>query len=84
MVITPLDITKILQAAAPIAASVASIANNKSEVKEKEIKQEPIKINVTVNNTFYTRTENESVALAEKLQEKVIDEAIQTGSRYLL
>lgn len=82
--ITPLDITKILTAAAPIAASVASIANsNKPEVKETK-QEQPIKINVTVNNTFYTKSEKESVALAEKLQEKVVDEAVQVGSRYFL
>lgn len=81
---TPYDITKILTAAAPIAASVASIANN-SEVREKESKQEqPIKISVTVNNTFYTKSERDSVSLAEKIHEKVVDEAVQSCSRYLL
>ena len=82
---TPLDIVNVLTAAAPIVASVASIANT----PEPEIRKEtPIvtntnNISVTVNNYFYTNSEREAMSAASAMQGEIIG-AITSGTRYML
>ena len=84
MVGTPIDIVKVLTAAAPIVASVASMVNaNKSENIKKEENKEP-KINVTINNNFYTNSEKEAVVAATQVQKQVIDGTSATNTRYLI
>ena len=77
------DIAKVLTAAAPIVASIVAIAT-KTEVedkKEKEKKEEPV--SVTINNTFYTTSEDDAKRAAKIIQEQ-IDKARSSETRYML
>lgn len=80
---TPADIVKVLAAAAPIAASVASIAN-KSEVVEKERKEPNVtnNISITMTNNFYVNSEKDAMNLASQMQNKLLSGISET--RYML
>ena len=80
---TPLNIVKILTAAAPIAASVASLANSNSENIERKEPSSVTNISITVNNNFYTKPERETINLANQMQDKLIAD-IFSGDRYKL
>lgn len=81
---TPLDIVKVLTAAAPIAASVASIANNdRTENKERKETSSVTNISITINNTFYSKPDRESVDYANQMQNKLISD-LMSGERYKL
>ena len=74
MITTPIDIVKVLTAAAPIVASLASLAN-KSENTEKEkkvVKDEEPKVCVTINNVFYTNSEKDAELAASKVCNQLI------------
>ena len=82
---TPADIVKVLSAAAPIAASVASLAN-KSEPVTVERKETPTitnNISVTVNNHFFTNSEKDAMCFASQMQNELIG-TISSGTRYML
>ena len=81
---TPADIVKILGAAAPIAVTVASMAN-KSEVAERKEPTNNITNNVSivVNNHFYTNSERDALCIASKIQNEMIG-TISSGTRYML
>lgn len=80
---SPLDIVKVLTAAAPIAASVASMANNKSETIERKEPSITNNISVTINNNFYTSSEKDAKLLASQMQNDLIS-TISSGTRYML
>ena len=78
----PLDIIQVLTAAAPIAASVASIVSgDKSERIETCSRPS---INVTINNNFYISSKEEALSAANRIQDQAIDSVINSGSRYII
>jgi hypothetical protein len=78
---TPADIVKVLAAAAPIAASVASMAN-KSEVVERKEPSVTNNVSITVVNNFYTNSEKEAMCLASEMQSNMFRNFSET--RYML
>ena len=64
---TPADIAKVLAAAAPIAASVASMAN-RSEITERKEPAVTNNVNVTIVNNFYTNSERDAMCLVSEMQ----------------
>ena len=88
---TPADIVKILGAAAPIAASVASLAsgsNSKPEVIVEKERKEPNanitnNISVTMTNNFYVNSEKEAMQIANQMQNQFANN-IFSGTRYML
>lgn len=80
---TPLDIINVLTAAAPIVASVASIANTPEPVIHKENPNVTNNISITVNNHFYTGTEREAIDTASRLQNDLIGN-VTSDNRYTL
>ena len=81
---TPLDIVNVLTAAAPIVASVASIASTpEPTVIRKETPTVTNNISVTVNNHFYTNSEREAMITAMQMQNEIIG-TITSGTRYML
>ena len=74
MITTPIDIVKVLTAAAPIVASLASMATNTEKEKEKEKKGKDAEpnISVTINNTFYTNSEKDAEMAASKICNQLI------------
>lgn len=83
---TPADIVKVLTAAAPIVATVASAAN-KSENRVVERKETPNitnNISVTYNNYFYTNSVNEAMDIASKMQNPIPSFLNSSEDRYSL
>ena len=82
---SPIDIVRVLTAAAPIVASVASVAN-KAENIEKERKDTPCitnNISITTNNYFYTKPGIDDINIANKMQSDLLN-SISSGTRYTL
>lgn len=81
----PSDIATILTAAAPIVASIASSvsANNKSEESQKGGTSEK-SVNVTINNHFYTNSEQDAIRAATQIQNQVVSSVVPYGRRYEL
>ena len=76
----PLNFVDVLTAAAPIVASLASIANkNKPEVEGKQKT-----ISVTINNNFYTNSVKEAEVVASNLHDDMIKTIATAGNRYVL
>jgi hypothetical protein len=76
----PIDIVNVLTAAAPIVASVASIANSKlpENIERKDTK--PVNnISITINNFYVNKDQN----APNNTQQQILD-ALQTGSRYII
>ena len=75
----------ILTAAAPIVASVASIASKPEPVVEVRKEQPNItnNISVTYNNYFYTSSPQEAMGIASQMQ-KQIPNFIPSENRYSL
>ena len=85
MIMTPFDIVSVLTAAAPIAASLASIANKNSSEEEKKNKENSSKpVNVTINNHFYTNSEEEAKVAASKIQDQLIECIVSSKNRYII
>ena len=83
----PSDIVKVLAAAAPIVASVASIANkeNKPEIVEKESPTvNNISISVTNNNHFYGTPNTQTIQAASNIGKSILDTIAPTGPRYII
>lgn len=78
---TPADIVKVLAAAAPIAASVASMAN-KTEVVEKKEPSVTNNVSITVVNNFYTNSEKDAMYVASEMQNRMFSNLSET--RYML
>lgn len=85
---TPFDIVKVLTAAAPIAASVASIVNNSDcdEKPEKKVEQEKQvvtnTINISVTNNFFTKPDADTLQIATEAQSNVLDKVGIAAKRY--
>lgn len=78
-----IDLMKVLTAVTPIVTSIASMNNNKNtEVKEVD-KAEP-KINITINNHFYTNPSVRELQAVEEANKKIIDEISENKNRYFL
>ena len=82
---TPLDIVNVLTAAAPIVATVASIANKPEQIVEVRKEQPNItnNISVTYNNYFYTSSPQEAMGLASQMQRQMPN-FIPSENRYSL
>lgn len=87
---SPYAIVKVLSAAAPIVASVASVANsNKPSEVVVEKKDPPVTKNhtnnITINivNNFNVSSTNEASDLANRMQGQLMN-AISSGTRYTL
>ena len=78
---TPADIAKVLAAAAPIAASVASMAK-KSEVVERREPSVTNNVSITITNNFYTNSEKDAMRLASQMQNQMFSGLSET--RYML
>lgn len=82
----PFDIVKILTAAAPIAASVASIV--KDEKKEPEIierKEPPVNnITISITNNFYSNSNQDSMKIASDIEQQVLRALSSSGPRYII
>ena len=83
MMIRPVDLAKVLTAAAPIVASIAAIAN-KSESIDKNEKEREKPISVTINNTFYTNSQRDAEMVAEKINEQLTKGVYYSDIRYKL
>lgn len=88
---TPFDIVKVLTAAAPVAASVASIVksvdNEGDRIKPEIIveKEKPIvhnTINISVVNNFYTKPDSETLHLATEAQSDLLEKVGVSEKRY--
>lgn len=83
---TPADIVKVLTAAAPIVATLASAAN-KSENRVAERKETPHitnNISVTYNNYFYTSSVKEAMDISSQLQNPIPSFLNSPEDRYSL
>lgn len=83
---TPADIVKVLAAAAPIVATVASAAN-KSEnvvVERKETPNITNNISVTYNNYFYTNSAKEAMDISSQMQNQIPSFLNPSENRYSL
>ena len=79
--IKPVDLATVLTAAAPIVASLVTMAN-KSENSDKKEKEKPI--SVTINNTFYTNSERDAEIVAEKIHQQMTRGVYYSDNRYML
>lgn len=73
-------IIKLLSAAAPIVASVASSATNYSEPRVERIREEPKVVHnntnnltVTITNNFYVSSAEEAQKLSSNLQQQMLE-----------
>lgn len=85
----PFDIVKVLTAAAPIVATVASACKPERERPVEIVKETPTKhvtnnITVTYNNYFYTNSPQESIDIAAKMQKQMAQNGLPQEIRYLL
>ena len=82
----PFDIVKVLTAAAPIAASVASIIRD--EKKEPEIierKESPVNnISISITNNFYSNPSQDVMKLSSSIEKQVLDVLSSSGPRYII
>ena len=79
----PVNIVDVLTAAAPIVATLATVANKKSE--NNNGKDSPkTNVSVTINNNFYTKSQEEAVAAASTIQKQMVDSFSSSGNRYIL
>ena len=74
----PFDIVKVLTAAAPIVATVASACKSEKEKPVEVIKEAPVtknitknNINVTYNNYFYINSPKEAIDIASRMQNQM-------------
>ena len=82
MIITPFDIVNILTAATPIVVSMfTGHPENKKKEDSKEYNSEP---KVVINNNFYTRTEEEAIKAASKVNEDFVNFVKNSSNRYTL
>ena len=82
----PIDIVRILTAAAPIAASVASMANDRKP-ENNERKETPVVNNikiVNITNNYYGISEKEVIQNASKIQEQSLDAISSSETRYII
>ena len=80
-----LDIVKILSAAAPIVASVASIANNQNSKPQIESQAKPANnISINITNNFYGVPEKEAIQTANKVQNDTLSLLGNSGNRYII
>ena len=84
---TPLDIVRVLSAAAPIVATVASAATKTSEPVI-ERREEPKVINnnnvtISITNNFYVNSAQEAEEISNSIQRRML-ESFSSGERYKL
>lgn len=86
----PFDIVRVLTAAAPIVASVASIANNQNSkpvIVEKPIERQEKPVNnisINITNNFYGVPEKEAIQTANKIQNDTLASLYNPGTRYII
>ncbi len=82
---TPADIVKVLTAAAPIVATVASAASKSETVVErKETPNITNNISVTYNNYIYTNSVQEAMGIASQIPNPIPSFLNSSENRYSL
>ena len=82
---TPLDIVEVLTAAAPIVASVTNNMTSKNKCGNIDRKENPVmNISITINNNFYTKSNEEALTAAAKIQEQVMGGIASSNNHYIL
>lgn len=85
MILAPIDIVKVLTAAAPIVASLASIANKpENKNTEKKEDKDDKKINVNMYNTFYVKSEKDAERVASEISNQLIRGVSYSENRHML
>jgi hypothetical protein len=81
----PIDLVKVLTAAAPIVASLATIANKSENTEKKENKEDNEKrVNVNIYNTFYTHSEKDAEMAAATISKQLIRGVTYSDNHYSL
>ena len=76
---TPVDIAKILTAAAPIVAYIIS-GNKVGDITEKG----DCDVNVTINNNFYVNSNTDAINAANLINNQIIDSIKSSKTRYTI